>query len=248
MPEPPQLPDGSSQPLPPYQGLAGLDLTAFTKLPGVVHASVSAYLEPLLDAALTAAGLDELRMAKRFVSNSGDGLALGFDPELMPFVIDPGLDCLSRVLARHNSEPGRVRLRMRLGLHAGHVTAPGLPGEGNGPARNELHRLLDSRELKTFMARASPDTTPLVAVLSDRVYHDAVKHRFTGADPRLFTRFEATVPGRDDRQWAWRYIPATSQNLLGVPGHDQIHLPTLLRFLGTVGRLHSTIRRLLDRD
>ncbi|MBD0694337.1 MULTISPECIES: hypothetical protein [Streptomycetaceae] len=247
MPEPPQLPGDSSQPLPPYHALLGLDVRGFTAMPGVVHAPVSAYLEPLLDAAFTAAGLDTLRTAKRFISNSGDGLALGFAPELLPFVIDPGLDCLRRELARHNAEPNRVRLQMRASLHAGHVIASGLPGEGNGPARNALHRLLDSRELKAFLAHASPATTHLVAILSDRVYQDAVRHRYTGLHPDLFKRILATVPGRDDSEWAWVYVPTPSGNLLAAPGHDRLSLPKWLALLGTIGHLHSTIRRLFDR-
>ncbi|MFJ4187868.1 hypothetical protein [Kitasatospora sp. NPDC089509] len=248
MPEPPYLPGDSSQPLPLYQALLGLDVRGYTAMPGVLHAPISAYLEPILDSALAAAGLDDLRTAKRFLSNSGDGLALGFAPELLPFVIDPGLDCLRSELARHNAEPKHVRIRMRASIHAGHVTAPGLPGEGNGPARNDLHRLLDSREVKAVLTHASPATTHLVAILSDRVYEDAVRHRYTGLHPDLFKCVLATVPGREYGERAWLYVPTPSGNLLAVPGCSRPHLPKWLTLLGTINHLHSTIRRSLDRD
>ncbi|MBD0676640.1 hypothetical protein [Streptomyces sp. CBMA156] len=247
MPEPPQLPGASSRPLPPYQGLLGLDVRRYTDLPGVVQAPVSAYLEPLLDAALTAAGLDELRTAKRFLSHSGDGLALGFASELMPHVIHPGLGCLSNELARHNAAPNRVRLRMRASLHAGHVTAEGSPGEGNGPARNELHRLLDSEQVKEVLAHASPATTHLVAILSDHVYRESVRELYTGLPPRLFKRVRATVPGRDYSEWAWIYDPAHAGNPLFLPDCERLHVPKWTTFVDTIDRLHSTIRRLLDR-
>ncbi|MFE4975523.1 hypothetical protein ACFRAR_25910 [Kitasatospora sp. NPDC056651] len=248
MPEPPCLPRSSSRPLPPYQALLGLDVKNYTGMPGVVHAPVSAYLEPLLDAALTAAGLDDLRTAKRFVSNSGDGLTLGFDSTFMPFVIAPGLDCLDKELARHNAEPNHVQIRMRASLHAGHVAAPGVSGEGNGPARNDLHRLLDSREVKALLDHASPATTHLVAILSDHVYDTAVRNRFAGLHPDFFKPVDATVPGREDySEKAWLYVPAPSGNLLAVPGHHQPHLPKLLTFLSGIDHLHSTIRRFLDR-
>lgn len=248
MPEPPRLPGSSSQHLPPYQALLGLDVENYTGMPGVTHAPVSAYLEPLLDAALTAAGLDDLRTAKRFVSNSGDGLALGFDSRLMPFVIAPGLYCLDRELARHNAESDHVPIRMRASLHAGHVTAPGLPGEGNGPARNDLHRLLDSREVKAFLKHASRATTHLVAILSEHVYDISVRNGYAALHPDFFTPVDATVPGREDcSRKAWLYVPSPSGNLLSVPGSHQPHLPKLLTFLSGIDHLSSTLRRFLER-
>ncbi|MDH6708573.1 hypothetical protein P3T27_005313 [Kitasatospora sp. MAA19] len=248
MPEPPSLPGASSQPLPPLSGLLCVDLKGFTELPGAVHASVSAYLEPVIDAALTAAGLDGIRTAKRFLANSGDGVAFGFDPALLGFVVHPFLDRLDEELGKHNADSGHIRLRMRAGIHSGHVTPESAPGEGNGPARNELHRLLDSREIKAVLARASSETTHLVAIISDRVYEDVVASQHTGLHPDRFQSVLATVPGKAFARRAWLYVPTPSGNLLATPGCVPSRRPSALRGLFTAfGRLSSKINPLLDR-
>ncbi|MFD7737762.1 hypothetical protein [Streptomyces sp. MJM8645] len=247
MPEPPSLPGDSSQPLPPLSGLLCVDVKGFTELPGAVHAPVSAHLEPVIDAALTAAGLDGLRTAKRFPANSGDGLAFGFDPVLLGYVVHPFLDRLDEQLAKHNADPGRVRLRMRVSVHSGHVAPEGVPGEGNGPARNELHRLLDSREVKAVLARASPETTHLVAIVSDRVYEDAVVSRHSGLHPDRFQSILATVPGKAFARRAWLYVPTPSGNLLALPESSSFHPPrSLRRLFSALRRLSSKIWPILD--
>ncbi|MFJ7274671.1 hypothetical protein [Kitasatospora sp. NPDC098663] len=245
--EPPSLPGIVSRPLPPLSGLLCVDLKGFTKLPGAVHAPVSAYLEEIVDAALTAAGLDELRTAKQFPVNSGDGTMFGFDPTLLGYVIHPFLNCLDEVLAKHNADSGRVRLRMRASVHSGHVAPEGVPGEGNGPARNELHRLLDSQEVKAVLTRASAETTHLVAIVSDRVYEDAVLSRHTGLHPDRFRRILATVPDKEFARRAWLYIPTPSGNLLLTPD-SVVHQPptTVGRLSGAISRFYSALKPYTD--
>ncbi|MFJ2807443.1 hypothetical protein [Kitasatospora sp. NPDC087271] len=247
MPEPPSLPGIVSRPLPPLSGLLCVDLKGFTSLPGAVHAPVSAYLEEILDAALTAAGLDDLRTTKRFPVNSGDGVTFGFDPTLLGFVVHPFLDRLDEKLAKHNADSGHVRLRMRVSVHSGHVAPEGVPGEGNGPARNELHRLLDSQEVKAVLAKASEETTHLVAIVSDRVYEDAVVSRHTGLHPDRFRRILATVPDKEFARRAWLYIPTPSGNLLIAPDSAPHQPPREVgRLSRAINRFHSALKPYID--
>ncbi|MFC9293386.1 hypothetical protein ACFTWH_20050 [Streptomyces sp. NPDC057011] len=170
----------------------------------------------LVDRALRAAGLAELARAKRFPAHTGDGIAFGLPTALLPFVVWPFVDRLQDALTEHNARTdSRFGLRLRMSVHVGPLPDTGHAGDGEGTARNDTHRLLDSEPVKEALARSSAAVTPLAAVFSQRVYEDVILSGFAGLHPDRCVRVEAVVPGKAFRQPAWLYVPSPSGDLLG---------------------------------
>ncbi|MGK5643220.1 hypothetical protein ACSNOK_33770, partial [Streptomyces sp. URMC 126] len=87
------------------------------------------------------------------------------------------------------------------------------PGDGNGTPRNDTHRLLDSRPVRAILAASSESITQVAAILSQRVFEDAVLSGYTRRHPDQFIEVPATVEGKNFQQRAWLYVPAPSGNL-----------------------------------
>jgi hypothetical protein len=222
------VPGSRSRLLPPYRALLAVDAKDFTGLPSVQHAAVSELIPQLVDLALEKAGLAELRDAKRFPASTGDGIVFGFDPAQLPFVLWPFLRVLDEVLAEYNVTSIGPRIRLRASVHVGPLPDSGALGDGNGTARNDTHRLLDSRPVKAMLTAASEQTTHLAAIISDRVYQDAVLGGYTRLLPGHCTEVPATVEGKTFAQRAWLYVPSPSGNLLsaGVPEKEPVSAGT----------------------
>jgi hypothetical protein len=183
----------------------------------------------LVNQALEEAGLGRLKAAKSFPANTGDGLVFGFAPELLPYIIWPGLTVLDSVLSRHNAQSGRPLIRLRASLNVGPLPDCGETGDGNGTARNDTHRLLDSRPVRDMLAAADEHVTHLVAILSQRVYEDAVLGGYSGLRPGRFMEVSASVPGKRFAQQAWLFVPSPSAGLLrgGTPQLEPDSGPTV---------------------
>ncbi|SHL22948.1 hypothetical protein [Actinacidiphila paucisporea] len=218
------VPGAESQPLPPYRALLAVDAKDFTGLPAVQHGAVSELIPQLVDHALEKAGLAVLRDAKRFPASTGDGIVFGFDPAHLPFVLWPFLAVLDEELGRYNMTSVGPRIRLRASVHVGPLPDSGAVGDGNGTARNDTHRLLDSRPVKAMLSAASERTTHLVAIISDRAYQDAVVGGYTRLLPDYCTEVPATVEGKSFAQRAWLYVPSPSGNLLsaGLPEKEPV--------------------------
>jgi hypothetical protein len=210
------VPFTRSRPLPGYHGLLAVDAKDFTGLPAIQHAAVSKVIPEFVDLALDKAGLTELRDAKRFPAGTGDGVVFGFDPVLLPFVLAPFLDVLDAELGRHNALGSGPRVRLRASVHIGPLPHEGDSGDGNGTARNDTHRLLDSRPVKAVLAASSEHTTHLAAIISDRVFEDVVLGGYAGLHPDRCIEVPATVEGKRFAQRAWLYVPSPSGNLFGA--------------------------------
>lgn len=222
-PAPLPVPYDRSRPLPPYRALFAVDAKDFTGLPAVQHGPVSQLIPELVDQALERAGLAALRDAKRFPANTGDGIVFGFDPAHLPFVLSPFLRVLDDLLGAYNQNPTGPRIRLRASVHVGPLPDDGVAGDGNGTARNDTHRLLDSRPVKAMLADGSEHTTPLAAVISQRVYEDVILGGYTALHPDRCLEVPASVPGKSFAQQAWLYVPSPSASLLraGVPAREQ---------------------------
>ncbi|MGC5345049.1 hypothetical protein [Streptomyces sp. DT171] len=207
-------PYAESRPLPPYRALFAVDAKDFTGLPAVQHGPVSRLIPELVDQALERAGLHELRDAKRFPANTGDGVVFGFEPALLPFVLWPFLGVLDDILGAYNRQCVGPRIRLRASVHVGPLPDIDEPGDGNGTARNDTHRLLDSRPVKAILAAGSEQVTHLAAVISQRVYEDVVLGAYTGLHPDRCVEVPATVEGKNFSQRAWLYVPSPSGNLV----------------------------------
>ncbi|MDX3851060.1 hypothetical protein [Streptomyces sp. AK02-01A] len=224
-----------SRPLPPYRALFAVDAKDFTGLPAVQHGPVSQLIPELVDRALENAGLNELRDSKRFPANTGDGVVFGFDPVFLPFILWPFLGVLDDILGAYNQQSVGPRIRLRASVHVGPLPDADQPGDGNGTARNDTHRLLDSRPVKAILAAASEQITHLAAVISHRVYEDVVLGAYTGLHPDRCVEVPATVEGKNFSQQAWLYVPSPSGNLLeaGVRPREE-PAETVSRELGPV--------------
>jgi hypothetical protein len=227
MSAPVPVPHVESRPLPPYRALFAVDAKDFTGLPAVQHGAVSQLIPELVDQALERAGLRQLRDSKRFPANTGDGVVFGFDPALLPFVLWPFLGVLDDLLGAYNRQSVGPRIRLRASVHVGPLPDSGRPGDGNGTARNDTHRLLDSRPVKAILAAASEEVTQLAAVVSQRVYEDVVLGGYTGLHPDRCVEVPATVDGKDFAQRAWLYVPSPSGNLVqaGVRPREESPAP-----------------------
>ncbi|MEU5125825.1 hypothetical protein [Streptomyces mobaraensis] len=203
-----------SRDLPPYRGILAVDAKDFTGRPAAEHASLTTVIPQLLGQAFTRSGLEQLWQERKFANNTGDGFAMGFDPVALPRVIHPFLHELQEVLTDYNihaTATGRVRLRAS--LHVGPLPDSGAPGDGNGTPRNDTHRLLDSRPVRAILAASSESITQVAAILSQRVFEDAVLSGYTRRHPDQFIEVPATVAGKNFQQLAWLYVPAPSGNL-----------------------------------
>jgi hypothetical protein len=227
MSTPVPAPYTESRPLPPYRALFAVDAKDFTGLPAVQHGPVSQLIPELVDQALERAGLHELRDSKRFPANTGDGVVFGFDPALLPFVLWPFLGVLDDILGAYNRQCVGPRIRLRSSVHVGPLPDAGGAGDGNGTARNDTHRLLDSRPVKAILAAASEQVTHLAAVISQRVYEDVVLGAYTGLHPDRCVEVPATVEGKSFSQQAWLYVPSPSGNLVqaGVRPREESAAP-----------------------
>ncbi|NEY33397.1 hypothetical protein GTU99_14545 [Streptomyces sp. PRKS01-65] len=209
-----------SRPLPPYRGILAVDAKDFTGRPAIEHEAVSRVVPELLRTALSRAHLRDLWDDRLFPASTGDGYVFGFDPTRMPFVIHPLLLTLQDVLTDYNIlSHGAVPVRLRVSLHVGPLPDTGDEFGGNGTARNDTHRLLDSRPVKAVLASHKENITHVAAILSDRCYEDAVASGYTGRHRDHFVEVAATVDGKQFSQRAWIYVPQPSGPLYEEPAH-----------------------------
>ncbi|MFI1205125.1 hypothetical protein ACH4VR_37845 [Streptomyces sp. NPDC020883] len=207
-----------SRPLPAYRGILAVDAKDFTGRPAIEHEAVSRAVPELLKTALSRAELRDLWDDRTFPASTGDGYVFGFDSTRMPFVIHPLLLTLQEVLTDFNVlSHGAVPIRLRVSLHVGPLPDTGDEFSGNGTARNDTHRLLDSRPVKAVLASHKENITHVAAILSDRCYEDAVASGYTGRHPDHFVEVAATVDGKPFSQRAWIYVPQPSGPLYEEP-------------------------------
>lgn len=207
-----------SRSLPPYRGILAVDAKGFTGQPALAHEGISRTVPELLENALTRAGLHRVWDDRKFPATTGDGYVLGFDPALMPFVVHPFLLTLQEVLTDYNVlSHGAAPIRLRVSLHIGPLPDTGDEFGGNGTARNDTHRLLDSRPVKAVLASHKEHITHVAAILSDRCHEDAVASGYTGRHPDHFVEVAATVEGKPFAQRAWIYVPQPSG-----PLHEEV--------------------------
>lgn len=223
-----QLPQGitgsytRSRPLPPYRGILAVDAKDFTGRPAIEHEAISRVVPELLRTALARAELLELWENRVFPATTGDGYVFGFDPALMPFVVHPLLLTLQEVLTDYNVlSHGVVPIRLRASLHIGPLPDTSDEFGGNGTARNDTHRLLDSRPVKAVLASHKENITHVAAILSDRCYEDAVAGGYTGRHLDHFVEAAATVEGKPFSQRAWIYVPQPSGPVYEEPAPDR---------------------------
>lgn len=211
------IPFARSIDLPPYRAILAVDAKGFTAEPGSTHEAISKKLLDIVGDALTGAGLRAEWDSPAFLGPTGDGFAVGLPTRVLPYLVNPFPRLIQERLAEHNRH-ARPHLRLRVSLHVGPLPAdPENPyWTGNGDARNDTHRLLDSAPVKAVLAAASPHVTFVACIFSDRVFEDVIAAGYAGLQPDHCVPVTATVDGKAFTRQAWLYLPEVSGNLLGV--------------------------------
>ncbi|SDD30110.1 hypothetical protein [Actinokineospora iranica] len=203
--------------LPPYTAILIVDVKDFSGIKGRDHARVTEAIPGILRQAFRRAGLADHWDEARFEFGTGDGYVAGFRPAVLPFLLNPFLPALQEELAYRNKvamdTDQRQPIRMRVTVHVGPMTSSEAKAlsEGSGVARIEAHRLIDAPPVRDLLTRSSP-TTCVAAIVSARVFADAVQPGFTGEDPDLYVR--APVEVKSYEGTAYLRVPAPSGDLL----------------------------------
>ncbi|WP_424210780.1 hypothetical protein ACN20G_01035 [Streptomyces sp. BI20] len=205
------VPYTRSRRLPAVRGILAVDAKDFTGRPAIEHETISRAIPEVLRISLLRAGLAEVWDGRLFPASTGDGYAFGFEPSLMPLVLSPWLDTLQDTLSEYNVHSlGTAPLRLRASLHLGPLPETGDGFGGQGTARNDTHRLLDSVPVKAVLSSTSENVTHVAAILSDRCHQDCVASGYTALHPDRFIEVSASVPGKDFSQRAWIHVPVIS--------------------------------------
>jgi len=199
--------------LPPYRALLVVDIRDFSGVLGRDQAGITDAVPTILRSAFQRCGLAETWREQRFGIGTGDGYALGLPSAVLPFLLNPLLPALQEELV-YRDEVGAdpVPLRMRVSVHVGPVTdsGGGLLSEGSGTARIETHRLLDAAPVRE-LNRSGP-MTRVAAIVSARVYHDAVLSGYAADAPEHYVL--APVEVKKLIGTAYLRVPSPSGDLL----------------------------------
>ncbi|MDL4820826.1 hypothetical protein [Actinomadura opuntiae] len=176
-----------------YRLLMAVDIQGYSKRDTSEQLLAQRQLSDALDRAARGVGLDRSRWDKQV---GGDGelatLPDGIDPAPVAgdFVI--GLAGALREINRAALDAGaRFRLRVRLALHHGTLTAGPFGPAGDAPI--VVQRLLDAGPLRRLLADdAGRD---LAYVVSDSLFEDVVRTGFCALRPDAFTAVKVTAKG-----------------------------------------------------
>ncbi|MEV6349517.1 hypothetical protein [Actinoplanes sp. NPDC051851] len=200
--------------LPPYRAILAVDAKDFTAQPSIVHQPMSGLILDLVGDAFTTAGLAAAWQRPAFLGPTGDGFAVGLSPQILPHLVHPFGRVLQERLAAYNRDArtDQARIRLRVSLNVGPLPVdPADPHwTGNGTARNDTHRLLDSKPVKAVLAGTSDRVTHVACIFSDRVFQDVVVAGYTEMHPDRCIEVPATVDGKAFAQRAWLYVPEST--------------------------------------
>ncbi|MBO2457241.1 hypothetical protein [Actinomadura violacea] len=176
-----------------YRLLMAVDIQGYSKRDTSEQLLAQRQLSDALDRAARGVGLDRARWGKQV---GGDGelatLPDGIDPAPVAgdFVI--GLAGALRETNRAALEAGaRFRLRVRLSLHHGTLTAGPFGPAGDAPI--VVQRLLDAGPLRRLLA--SDPERDLAYVVSDSLFDDVVRTGFCALRPEAFQAVKVTAKG-----------------------------------------------------
>jgi hypothetical protein len=210
------MPVETQQPteLPPYRAILVVDVKDFSGRKSRYHEKITREIPLIMENAFVRCGHAEL-WGKGIGGTTGDGYFRILDPIYLPFLLNPFLGALQDELVEQNamapSEYGN--LRMRVSLSVGPVTDSGedLLGDGNGATRIEAHRILDSHPVRDILDR-SADVTRVAAIVSPRVYEDAVLSGYAAEEAGEYVEVETQVKTFQGR--AYLRVPKPSGRLL----------------------------------
>ncbi|QUF04875.1 hypothetical protein KCV87_01715 [Actinosynnema pretiosum subsp. pretiosum] len=200
--------------LPPYQAVLLVDVKDFSGMPGREHPEVSAAIPGILGRTFERCDLSYVWSSQRYWEGLGDGYAATFPPEFLPYLLNPFLGALQAELDYRSDVRALPQdLRMRVNVHVGPVTH--VPGDqlrsGTGPTRVESQRLVDCEQVKNLLTQ-SDSVTKVAAVISQRVYEDAVATGYAAEAPGLYRPVQVTQKSYSGT--AYLRVPVPSGGLL----------------------------------
>lgn len=200
--------------LPPYRALLLVDMKNFSGEKGRDHARITEHIPLILEQTFRRCALGDVWRAASFQGTTGDGYFAGFDPRHLPFLLNPFLPALQTELEYQNRvNPGNQPIRMRMNLTVGPMTDSGdnAMSDGSGSARIEAHRMIDDDSVRGLLTRSN-STTCVAAIISSRVYEDAVESGYTAEDVGLYVPVDVQV--KTYRGRAYLRVPQPSGDLL----------------------------------
>lgn len=200
--------------LPPYRAILAVDVRDFSGHKSRFHREITCLVPIVLESALSRCGHADL-WGEGFGNHTGDGYVLILDPMYLPYLLNPFLPALQEELTERSRSLPRDygNLRMRVSISVGPVTGSGegLLGDGNGDARIEAHRMLDSAPVRKALERSN-DVTRVAAIASVRVFEDAVQSGYSAEGVSEYVEVEAEVKSFKGR--GYLRVPRLSGDLL----------------------------------
>jgi hypothetical protein len=171
-----------------YGLVVAVDITGFSAL-GVLEQSASqTLLGELLDDAASAVGVDRWRC--RQPRGDGELAVLPADTDVASIVGDWTHHLVGALRSANSAHP---RMRIRVAMHHGPLTAGRFGPVGEGPI--VASRLLDAQP--TRAALATDPSSDLVLVVSRQLYLDVVVTGFRGIAADRFRPMSARIKGRN---------------------------------------------------
>lgn len=154
----------------------------------------------------------DIRAPHLYQEDRGDGILCVLKATVPPVrVVGVWLEYLHQNLRESNRGP-KVPLRLRVGMHIGPVTTD--PHGLSGRAVDLACRLGDCGTAKDVLAAASK--SPLVVVVSERVYEDVVQAGGRWVEPEYYRSFDVDL--KEGRRTAWFLVPGLPEPPLPEPG------------------------------
>jgi hypothetical protein len=199
--------------LPPYRAMLVVDLKDFSGVPAAEQGTVGGRIPDLMHDTFLRMGHGYLWAEAKFRDHTGDGYAMGFHTRNLPILVDSFSSTLQQELADLGRRTG-VPQRMRVSLSVGPLTDGAGPRirDGQGAARIETHRLLDSEPVRDLLTRSNPQVTLVATVISARVYQDVVVGGYSELRADHFVAAPVKVKSYEGK--AYLHVPLPSGDLL----------------------------------
>lgn len=203
--------------LPPYRSLLVVDMKDYSGNAGRYQTELTKLIPKIMKAAFKRGGLSEIWARKTIHNTTGDGYAIGLPAELLPFLLNPYLGLLQTELEERNRQrplawDGPIRFRVSISVGPIEDSGANRTGDGSGKDRVALHRLLDSEPVRHLLNGSDPDVTQVAAIVSPRVYEDAVLGKYADEPPSLYVATGVEVKTFEGQ--AYLRVPKPSGDLL----------------------------------
>ncbi|WP_043731598.1 hypothetical protein [Kutzneria sp. 744] len=210
------MPAQHSTPLPPYRAMLAVDLKDFSGVEAVDQGRIGADIPVLLRDTFQRMGHGYLHSEAKFFDHTGDGCAMGFRTRVLPTLLDLFPATLQAELVDRARRNGTRPQRMRVSVSVGPLTDKEGPSirDGQGAARIETHRLLDSQPVRDLLTRSNPEVTLVAAIISARVYEDVVVGGYSSLRAESFVA--APVEVKSYEGTAYLHVPVPSGELLAT--------------------------------